>query len=176
MTENLLQLLTLLQTMQDKAYSFESNECNYYQETPIQFDSSQYLLKLEKELNPELYLISQKFQVSTRAALMLSAVIQLYVKNNGIKTNFITYHDLERFFMLALDLSLFPIFREAILELEEKNILVISDLDFYLIRIFNPADQRANDYYLLPTKPSFVPMANKKIQLSDAFINLINQS
>ncbi|RRQ45812.1 hypothetical protein DTW91_08605 [Chryseobacterium sp. SC28] len=52
--------------------------------------------------------------------------------------------------------------RDSIFELEDKSLIQISNAEFYLVRVYNKADQRENDYYMLPSKPSFVPFANNK--------------
>ena len=177
MSENQIKFFQLLQEMHYKIMCF-SHQCtlrqNIFRENGYSEIIENIFEDLEKELSLELTEISKKFFVSKRASMVLGAIIHLYVKHEGVRTNFITFGDIERFFYMDVELSLLIKLRESIFELQEKNIIEINDVEFYLVRVFNKSDRRENDYYMLPAKPSFVPFANKKFELSPSTINKLN--
>ncbi len=165
MTQALLNLLEVIKTVRKKIIDFHGE---------IESENQCYVKYIEDRLDDELLIVSQQFRVTKSAALMLCAILDMYIKSDGIRINFITINDIKNFFHPEFFTSTI-IFRDRIWELEEKNILELKDIDHYPVRIFYETDRTQNDYYLLPAKRSFMPFANKKIELTHSFINKLKQ-
>lgn len=167
MTQSLADLFQHIKSIKNKILDYH----NCFDES---FDNQSYIKFLEDKLDSELVVLSEKFQVSKNAVFILSAVLDMYIKSDGIRINFITINDIKKFFHPDFLISTI-IFRDRILELEEKNILEIKDIDHYPVRVFYDTDRTQNDYFLLPAKPSFMPFANKKFEFTESFINKLKQ-
>lgn len=173
MTANLQELIKVLQKISIKIADFKENY--FFQPSKNYFQSnSEYLVHLQDVLEEELSWISSVLQVPQSCALVLSSIIRLYFRNSGIKTNFITYSDIESILdMPGLEIFYFEL-REPLYELEYRNIIEITKVDYHLVKVYGLSDRRQNDYFMIPAKPTFVPFGNTKIELSNSFINKLN--
>lgn len=126
MTENLLEFFKLLHRFHRKIISFDRkcNDSHWLRgySVPIENTFSNLILEVDDEISE----IIKIFPVSKEAAFVLGSLIFLYLKHEGVKTNFITFENIEKFIFPDREEFIFPIVREYIFELEEKNFIEIN--------------------------------------------------
>lgn len=175
MTTNLEQLFDLITRIElkilrkDREFFFAIEDYEEYWDSRI--DS---LNKLENILDEELQWLSKYFSISKRAGFVLYSLLRIYLQSGVIKSNYISISDIKKnIFVDIYDATVLDL-REAIFELEEKNIIVITEVEHYLVPVINASDTFEHKYYLVKVKPSFVPFANKKFEFTESFIHKLN--
>ena len=125
-----------------------------------------YLERLRSEISDKLYIIKDVFSVDYNEAMILAALMHCEMQYGIPKSEFIVFKDLLRFYQFDFSSSLYFQFRESIYSLEEKGLIEIDDFDYYPVPVVDFEDQKRNEHYLIPVKPSFMPFTGKKFSLS----------
>ncbi len=128
MTQQYQQLLKLLNRFEFKINEFSAFRIFNNDYSKI-IENSQLCL-LEKHLEIEIIDLSKMFDVSRKSAIILSALFfNSYIDAEGFVSKAISEQDL--MLLSCLDTQIIYELQEAILELENKNILKVNILDVF---------------------------------------------
>lgn len=129
----------------------------------IQQNSLQEFLVFMK---PELTILSEKFSISTKSAVLLSGLMTEYNLQNYMIT---TGHLMSAIF---LETEQIQEFENEISELEQKQIINVKEIDWQLIEEIDQIDRAVYDRFDIPKK-SDIELCNKTFELTETFINRI---
>lgn len=127
---------------------------------------------LENYLNKELEILSEMFNIEKGSALILGAILSIYIRADGVSLHFINVN------ALSETVGLQPLeiikYQGEFEQLQNQGFINIRYYNFEMVRQIGEIYSRFSEYYRLSEQISPILFFNLSFELTESFVKKIN--